>query len=166
MQAEFGVIGGTGLYDPKLLKNIEEVTVETPYGKPSDTINPGRNSGANALRSAKTRQKHTIRPTDINVRANIFALKKLGVKRILHHQPWVPYEKNTTQAKSLSSTNSSIEPQRREQSFYTEGKLPHYPVAEPMCPELRKTIISIAKDMGVKMHENRNIRLHRRTTVF
>ena len=83
MQAEIGVIGGTGLYDPKLLKNTQEITVDTPYGKPSDAITVGELAGGKRRFPSKTRKKHTIRPTDINVRANISALKKLGVKRIL-----------------------------------------------------------------------------------
>ena len=83
MQAEFGVIGGTGLYDPKLLKNVQEVTVDTPYGKPSDAITIGELGGKSVAFLPRHGKKHTIRPTDINVRANIFALKKLGVKRIL-----------------------------------------------------------------------------------
>ena len=89
MQTEIGVIGGTGLYDPKLLKNVQEVTVETPYGKPSDTITVGELGGKRVAFLPRHGKKHTIRPTDINVRANIFALKKLGVKRILRLQPWV-----------------------------------------------------------------------------
>ena len=69
MQAEFGVIGGTGLYDPKLLKNAQEVTMETPYGKTSDTITVGELSGKNVAFLPRHGKKHTIRPTDINVRA-------------------------------------------------------------------------------------------------
>jgi 5'-methylthioadenosine phosphorylase len=83
MQAEFGVIGGTGLYDPKLLKNVQEVNVETPYGKPSDSITVGELGGKCVAFLPRHGKKHTIRPTDINVRANIFALKKLGVKSII-----------------------------------------------------------------------------------
>jgi len=83
MQAEFGIIGGTGLYDPKLLKNVEEVTVDTPYGAPSDSITVGKLGGRNVAFLPRHAKKHTIRPTDINARANIFALKKLGVQRIL-----------------------------------------------------------------------------------
>jgi len=83
MQAEIGIIGGTGLYDPKLLKNIEEVEVNTPYGAPSDSFIIGELSGRRVAFLARHGKKHTIRPTDVNSRANIFAFKKLGVERIL-----------------------------------------------------------------------------------
>jgi 5'-methylthioadenosine phosphorylase len=83
MQAEIGIIGGTGLYDPQLLKNVEEVNMETPYGAPSDSITVGELAGRRVAFLPRHGKKHTIRPTDVNSRANIFALKKLGVTRVL-----------------------------------------------------------------------------------
>jgi 5'-methylthioadenosine phosphorylase len=83
MQAEIGIIGGTGVYDPKLVKNLKEVTIETPYGAPSDSIVVGELEGRGVAFLPRHGKKHTIRPTDVNSRANIFALKKLGVQRIL-----------------------------------------------------------------------------------
>jgi 5'-methylthioadenosine phosphorylase len=60
MQAEFGVIGGTGLYDPKLLKNVQEITVNTPYGKPSDDITIGELGGKSVAFLPRHGKKHTI----------------------------------------------------------------------------------------------------------
>jgi 5'-methylthioadenosine phosphorylase len=155
MQAEIGVIGGTGLYDPKLLTNVQEVSVETPYGKPSDTITVGELGGKTVAFLPRHGKKHTIRPTDINVRANIFALKKLGVKRIFAPST-VGSLREEYQPGEIVFVDQFIDrTTRREQSFYTvtENKVCHISVAEPMCPELRKTIISVAKGMGIKMHE-------------
>ena len=83
MQAEIGIVGGTGLYDPKLLKNAQEIEVKTPYGAPSDAFILGEMSGRCVAFLPRHGRKHTIRPTDVNSRANIFAFKKLGVERIL-----------------------------------------------------------------------------------
>ncbi|MCW3996021.1 MAG: S-methyl-5'-thioadenosine phosphorylase [Candidatus Bathyarchaeota archaeon] len=155
MQAEFGVIGGTGLYDPQLLKNVQEITLETPYGKPSDAITIGELSGKCVAFLPRHGKKHTIRPTDINVRANISALKQLGVKRILAPST-VGSLREEYQPGDIVFVDQFIDrTTRREQSFYTatEGKVCHVSVAEPMCPELRKTIISISKEMKIKMHE-------------
>jgi 5'-methylthioadenosine phosphorylase len=153
MQAEFGVIGGTGLYDHKLLKNVQEVSVETPYGKPSDAITIGELGGKNVAFLPRHGRKHTIRPTDINVRANIFALKRLGVKRILAPST-VGSLREEYQPGEIVFVDQFIDrTTRREQSFYTENKVCHISVAEPMCPDLRKTIISVAKEMDIKMHE-------------
>ena len=155
MQAEIGVIGGTGLYDPNLLKNAQEVTVETPYGKPSDSITVGELSGKNVAFLPRHGKKHTIRPTDINVRANIFALKKLGVKRILAPSTVGSLREEYHPGEIVFCDQFIDRTTRREQSFYTiaEAKVCHISVAEPMCPELRQNLISTAKNMGIEMHE-------------
>jgi 5'-methylthioadenosine phosphorylase len=155
MQAEFGVIGGTGLYDPKLLKNMQEIAVETPYGKPSDTLTVGELAGKTVAFLPRHGKKHTIRPTDINARANIFALKKLGVKRILAPSTVGSLREEYHPGEIVFCDQFIDRTTRREQSFYTmaEGKVCHISVAEPMCPELRKTLIGVAKRLNIKMHE-------------
>jgi 5'-methylthioadenosine phosphorylase len=153
MQAEFGVIGGTGLYDPKLLKNVQEVATETPYGKPSDTITVGELGGKCVAFLPRHGKKHTIRPTDINVRANIFALKRLGVKHILAPSTVGSLREEYHPGEIVFVDQFIDRTTRREQSFYTENKVCHISVAEPMCPELRKTLISVAKNMDIKTHE-------------
>ncbi|MGA3112109.1 MAG: S-methyl-5'-thioadenosine phosphorylase [Candidatus Bathyarchaeia archaeon] len=152
MQAEIGIIGGTGLYDPKLLKNVQDVMVETPYGKPSDSITVGELGGKCVAFLPRHGKKHTIRPTDINVRANIFALKKLGVKRILAPSTVGSLREEYHPGEIVFCDQFIDRTTRREQSFYTQDKVCHISVAEPMCPELRENIIAVAKALGVKMH--------------
>jgi 5'-methylthioadenosine phosphorylase len=153
MQAEFGVIGGTGLYDPNLLKNVEEITVETPYGKPSDSITVGELAGKTVAFLPRHGKKHTIRPTDINVQANIFALKKLGVKRILAPST-VGSLREEYHPGEIAFIDQFIDrTTKREQSFYTKDRVCHISVAEPMCPELRKNLIDVAKGLDIKMHQ-------------
>ena len=152
MQAEIGIIGGTGLYDPKLLKNVQEVVVETPYGKPSDSITVGELGGKCVAFLPRHGKKHTIRPTDINVRANIFALKKLGVKRILAPSTVGSLREEYHPGEIVFCDQFIDRTTRREQSFYTQDRVCHITVAEPMCPELRENIIAVAKTLGVKMH--------------
>jgi len=153
MQAEFGVIGGTGLYDPRLLKNVQEITVETPYGKPSDAITVGELGGRNVAFLPRHGKKHTIRPTNINVRANIFALKKLGVKRILAPSTVGSLKEEYHPGEIVFVDQFIDRTTRREQSFYDQDKVCHISVAEPMCPNLRNTLIAVAKDLGVKNHQ-------------
>jgi 5'-methylthioadenosine phosphorylase len=153
MQAEIGIIGGTGLYDPKLLKNVQELTVDTPYGKPSDSITVGELAGKCVAFLPRHGKKHTIRPTDINVRANISALKKLGVKRILAPSTVGSLKEEYHPGEIVFCDQFIDRTTRREQSFYTENKVCHISVAEPMCPELRQNLIAVAKNMSVKMHE-------------
>ncbi len=155
MQAEFGVIGGSGLYDPKLFKNVKEVTVETPYGKPSDAITVGELNGKTVAFLPRHGKKHTIRPTDVPARANIFALKKLGVKRILATSTVGSLKEEYHPGEIVFVDQFIDRTTRREESFYTvaEGKVCHISVAEPMCPQLRKTLISVAKNLRLHMHE-------------
>ena len=79
MQAEIGIIGGTGLYDPKLLKNIQEVEVNTPYGAPSDSFTIGELAGRQVAFLARHGRKHTIRPTDVNSAAQTCLLSRSWV---------------------------------------------------------------------------------------
>jgi len=152
MQAEIGIVGGTGLYDPKLLKNVEEVTVDTPYGAPSDAITIGELAGRCVAFLPRHAKKHTIGPTDINSRANILALKKLGVQSILAPST-VGSLKEDYKPGDIVFVNQFIDrTTKREQSFYTDKKVCHISVAEPMCPELRQTLIAVAKDRGIRAH--------------
>ena len=153
MQAEIGIVGGTGLYDPKLLKNVQEVTVETPYGKPSDSITVGELGGKCVAFLPRHGKKHTIRPTDIPVRANIYALKKLGVTRIMAPSTVGSLREEYHPGEIVFCDQFIDRTTRREQSFYTQDKVCHISVAEPMCPQLRETVIAVAKKLGVKMHE-------------
>ena len=152
MQAEIGIIGGTGLYDPKLLKNIQEIEVNTPYGSPSDAFTIGELAGRKVAFLARHGRKHTIRPTDVNSRANIFAFKKLGVKQILAVST-VGSLKEEFKPGELAFVDQFIDrTTKREQSFYTQDRVCHISVADPMCPDLRKTLIAVAKAAKIKAH--------------
>jgi 5'-methylthioadenosine phosphorylase len=152
MQAEIGIIGGTGLYDPQLLKNVKKITVDTPYGAPSDAITIGELEGRNVAFLPRHGKKHTIRPTDVNSRANIFALKKLGVTRIFAPSAVGSLKENYKPGDVVFVDQFIDRTTKREQSFYTGNKVCHISVAEPMCPELRQTLIAIAKDAGIRAH--------------
>jgi 5'-methylthioadenosine phosphorylase len=153
MQAEIGIIGGTGLYDPELLKNVEEVKVDTPYGDPSDSITIGDLAGRCVAFLPRHGKKHTIRPTDVNSRANIFALKKLGVTRILAPSAVGSLKEDYKPGDIVFVDQFIDRTTKREQSFYTGAKVCHISVAEPMCPELRRTLIATAKNMGIRAHD-------------
>ncbi|MGQ9788806.1 MAG: S-methyl-5'-thioadenosine phosphorylase [Candidatus Hadarchaeaceae archaeon] len=152
MRAEIGILGGTGLYDPKLFKQLEEIEVESPYGRPSDTITLGELNGRKVAFLPRHGKRHTIRPTDINYRANIFAMKQLGVTRILAPSA-VGSLKEEYRPGDIVFVDQFIDrTTRREESFYTEDRVCHISVAEPMCPELRKTMIEAAKRIGIEAH--------------
>lgn len=154
MQAEIGIIGGTGLYDPKLLRNAKEITVDTPYGAPSDSITIGELGDRDVAFVPRHGKRHTIRPTDVNSRANIFALKKIGVQRILAPSTVGSLREEYKPGDIVFIDQFIDRTTRREQSFYTEKRVCHISVAEPMCPELRQTLIAVAKSVGISFHDS------------
>jgi 5'-methylthioadenosine phosphorylase len=154
MQAEIGIIGGTGIYDPKLLSSVQETAIGTPYGPPSDSIAVGELGGRQVAFLPRHSKKHTIRPTDVNSRANIFALKKLGVQRILAPATVGSLKEEFKPGDVVFIDQFIDRTTRREQSFYTEGKVCHISVAEPMCPELRQILIETAGDIGLRAHSS------------
>ena len=153
MQAEIGIIGGTGLYDPRLLKNSKDVKVKTLFGKPSDVITIGELEGKLLAFLPRHGRKHTIRPTDVNSRANIAAMKQLGVKSILASST-VGSLKEEYKPGDIVFVDQFIDrTTRREQSFFTEGKVCHISVAEPMCPHLRRILTKVAIKEKVRFHD-------------
>ena len=153
MQAEIGIIGGTGLYDPELLKKGGEITVDTPYGAPSDAITIGELAGRRVAFLPRHGKKHTKRPTDVNSRANIFALKKLGVQRILAPSAVGSLKEDYKPGDVVFVDQFIDRTTKREQSFYTDNKVCHISVAEPMCLEMRQMLVAIAKDIGIRAHD-------------
>jgi 5'-methylthioadenosine phosphorylase len=152
MRPEIGIIGGTGFYDPKLLSKVKEMRVRTPYGQPSDSIAVGELGGRHVAFLPRHSKKHTIRPTDVNSRANIFALKRLGVQRILAPSTVGSLREEFKPGDVVFIDQFIDRTTRREQSFYTGKRVCHISVAEPMCPELNSTLTRAAGDVGVNTH--------------
>ena len=153
MQAEIGIIGGTGVYDPTLLKNVKEIKLRTPYGSPSDAISIGELKGRKIAFIPRHGKKHTIRPTDINSRANIHALKKLGVQRILAPSAVGSLKEEYMPGDTVIVDQFIDKTTKREQSFYTGKQVCHISVADPMCPQLRDMFIRTAEDMKIRYHK-------------
>jgi 5'-methylthioadenosine phosphorylase len=153
MRAEIGIIGGTGVYDPQFIENSEEINMHTPYGAPSDCVTIGELKGRNVAFIPRHSKKHTIRPTDVNSRANIYALKELGVQRILAPTTVGSLKEEYKPGDVVFVDQFIDRTTRREQSFYTGSKVCHISVAEPMCPELRKVLMDVADESNIRHHK-------------
>jgi 5'-methylthioadenosine phosphorylase len=148
-----GVIGGSGLYHMKELKILEKVAVETPFGAPSDEVVMGELMGVRLAFLPRHGTGHFIPPSEINFRANIFAMKKLGVKRILSVSA-VGSMKEELQPGHFSIPDQFIDrTTRRISTFFTTGMVGHVSLADPVCPDLSQTLIQSAKTAGTKVHE-------------
>ena len=153
-QAEIAIIGGTGMYDAKMLKNVTEVTIDTKYGKPSDTITIGEFMGRKTAFLPRHGRNHSIAPHMINYRANIDALKQLNVKRIIAPSAVGSLQDNIVPEDFALPLQFIDFTKTRQGSFIAEGKIIHISVADPFCPEMQQCTIDAASKMAIKMHKD------------
>ena len=151
-RAEVGIFGGSGFYS--FLDDVQEVLVDTPYGSPSAPVSVGTISGHSVAFLPRHGLKHQFPPHKINYRANVWALKELGVTRIIGPC-------------AAGSLKAEVKPGefvvcdqlvdhtmgRREDTFYEGPVTTHISYADPYCPELRELAISTAKETGISVHE-------------
>ena len=152
--AEIGIFGGTGIYDSGLLNDSKEITIDTPYGKTSDSITVGEFNGRKVAFMPRHGKKHTIPPHLINFRANIWAFKELGVKRIIAPSA-VGSLKEEFEPGHFALPSQFIDfTKSRKGTFSEDGRVIHISVADPFCPELQNIILDVTKKQGMQIHEN------------
>lgn len=151
---ELCVLGGSGFYDMPGLEDVEEVALDTPFGAPSDTIRIGYLGGVRVAFLARHGRRHTLLPSEIPQRANFWAFKQLGVKRVLgvsavgslreDYRPGEQVVPDQLVDRTLGS---------RPSTFFGEGIVAHVAMADPFCPSLRAAAISAASEAGAKAHD-------------
>jgi len=153
-KAEIGIFGGTGIYDSGLLEDAKEITLDTPYGKTSDSITVGTFQGRNIVFLPRHGKKHSIPPHMINFRANIWAFKELGVKRIIAPSA-VGSLKEEIKPSHFALPSQFLDfTKSREGSFSKDGKVIHISVANPFCPELQNVVVKTATEQNVTIHKD------------
>ncbi len=149
MQAQIGVIGGSGLYSMPGFEAQQELRIETPWGDPSDAYIVGKLAGRDVAFLARHGRGHRLMPSELNFRANIWGMKKLGVERII----------------SLSAVGSLKEEHRpldfvipdqffdrtrgRASTFFGDGLVAHISFAHPVCPQLSDLLVQACRTSGV-----------------
>ena len=152
--AEIGIFGGTGIYDSGLLKDSKEISVDTPYGKTSDSITVGEFNGRKIAFMPRHGKKHTIPPHLINFRANIWAFKDLGVKRIIAPSA-VGSLKEEFEPGHFALPSQFIDfTKSRKGTFSDDGRVIHISVADPFCPELQQIILDVTREQEIKIHND------------
>ena len=151
-QAKVGVIGGTGLYDVEGLVDVEEVRLDTPFGKPSDGIITGKLEGVGVAYLPRHGRGHTIMPTEVPSRANIYALKLLGVGHIIAINSVGSLKQQIKQGDLVIPDQLIDRTKSRVNTFFGEGIVAHIQFAEPFCPELRKLLYDTATEAGADVH--------------
>ena len=152
--AEIGIFGGTGIYDSGLLNDSKEITIDTPYGKTSDSITIGEFNGRKIAFMPRHGKKHTNPPHLINFRANIRAFKELGVKRIIAPSA-VGSLKEEFQPGHFALPSQFIDlTKSRKGTFSENGKVIHISVADPFCPELQNIVLNVVKNQEIQIHKD------------
>ncbi len=150
-----GIIGGSGVYDLPGLEIIEERAFDTPFGVPSAPLLRGNYDGKEVVFLARHGQSHEYLPHEVNYRANIWALKKIGVSRVIG-------------ISAVGSLRQELKPGdlcipdqyfdfvkgQREKSFFGGGLVAHVSTAEPTCPRLTKALNDAGKKTGIQVHTN------------
>ncbi|HZS45867.1 MAG TPA: S-methyl-5'-thioadenosine phosphorylase [Blastocatellia bacterium] len=150
VKATIGVIGGSGLYAMADLKDVEEVSVDTPFGKPSDSFIIGTLDGVRVAFLPRHGRGHRLLPTELPFRANIYGMKQLGVERILS-------------ASAVGSLNENHKPlditipdqfidrtrgRQKESTFFGDGLVAHIAFANPVCHELGDALEEAGKSLN------------------
>jgi 5'-methylthioadenosine phosphorylase len=151
-QARIGVIGGSGLYEIAGMTDVKEIEVVTPFGKPSDTITVGNLEGAGVAFLPRHGKGHRIMPTDLPSRANIYALKSLGVEHIIAINSAGSFKKEVKPGSLLIPDQLIDRTRGRASTFFGDGIVAHIGFAEPFCPNLSKVLYQCAKKAGAEVH--------------
>lgn len=152
-KVRIGVIGGSGVYQMEALTDIEEVRVSTPFGDPSDAITVGTLAGQRIAFLPRHGVGHRIMPTEVNSRANIYALKSLGVERIISVTACGSMkEEYAPRHIVIPDQIFDNTKERRNYTFFGNGLVVHIGLAEPFCPELSRLVYETLKRTGATVH--------------
>jgi len=151
-EPKVGIIGGTGLYDMEGMTEVKEVLVKTPFGEPSDAILLGTLEGVGLAFLPRHGKGHHISPTEVPARANIYALKSLGVERIISVNA-VGSLKEEIRVLDLVIPDQLIDRTKtRISTFFGSGLVGHIAFAEPFCPILSQLLFELAQETGIRAH--------------
>lgn len=153
MAVKIGIIGGSGFYDMEGVKGVRKVKVTTPFGKPSDDFVTGTLEGKAVVFLARHGKGHSILPSEINYRANIYGMKKLGVDKIISISACGSLRKEmkpldiVVPDQYVDRTN-----QARCMTFFGDGIAAHVAFAEPVCGALSKELYEAGRLLNIPMH--------------
>lgn len=152
MAPRIGIIGGTGVYDPKLFDLKERVSASTPYGPPSDPIHVGVMGDVEVAFLSRHGSGHTLPPHRVNYRANIWALKQLGVERIISPCAVGSLQENYRPGELVIVDQFIDMTKCRDYTFFDGAKTVHVSLADPFCTEMGSLFAREAKRLGIAHH--------------
>jgi 5'-methylthioadenosine phosphorylase len=151
-RAEIGIIGGSGLYEMEGFSEVREVAVETPFGAPSDHLVVGELEGQRVAFLPRHGRGHRILPNELNFRANIFALKKIGVERVLSVSAVGSLKEQYAPLHMLVPDQFVDRTTQRASTFFGRGLVAHVAFAHPFCVTLSKVLSDACRDANATCH--------------
>lgn len=151
-KASIAFIGGSGLYDIEGAKLIEQLDIETPWGKPSDKIDIVEIEGTKVAFLPRHGKGHVYPPHQLNFRANIAALKMIGVEQIIAFSAVGSLKEEIPPMDFVLPDQIIDRTKGRNGTFFENGIVGHVGFADPFCGRLHDIILPVAKDLGLKMH--------------
>jgi 5'-methylthioadenosine phosphorylase len=151
-RADIGIIGGSGLYEMEGLQQRRELRVSTPFGKPSDALMLGTIDGTRVAFVSRHGRGHKIGPSEINYRANIYALKSVGVTRVISVSA-VGSMKERLRPGDVVVPNQFIDlTKHRIGTFFDQGIVAHVAFSDPVCPRLAAGLLKAGQEAGGTVH--------------
>ncbi len=151
---KIGIIGGSGLDDKLNMTDVKRVKLHTPYGATSDVVVTGRINGIEAAVIARHGADHRIMPSFVNYRANIWALREMGVTSVVATTACGSLREEIKPGHLVFIDQFIDRTTKRAQTFYEGTQVCHIPMAVPFCPELRKLLSSTAQDLKIPHHDS------------
>jgi 5'-methylthioadenosine phosphorylase len=151
-KADIGIIGGTGVYDPEIIEDARDVKVYTPYGAPSSFVTLGNYKGRTVAFIPRHGSGHQIPPHKINYRANVWAMKELGVKRIVASSACGSLRDDYRPGDFVITDQLIDRTRKRLDTFYEGGVVGHVSSADPICPQLHGLFVEQAEGYGYPFH--------------
>jgi 5'-methylthioadenosine phosphorylase len=151
-QASIGIIGGSGLYAMQGLTDSKEIRIRTPFGDPSEAVVTGLLEGKRVAFLARHGRGHRILPTEINFRANIYALKLLGVDRVISVSAVGSLKEELAPGEFLVADQFVDRTKNRISTFFGGGLVAHVTFDKPTCPQVSRVLADASVHCGVKAH--------------
>jgi 5'-methylthioadenosine phosphorylase len=158
-QAKIGIIGGSGLYQMEGLADVEEISIDTPFGRPSDNILTGRLEGERVAFLARHGRGHKLMPTELPFRANIYAMKMLGVERIISASAVGSLQQQYAPTDIVIPDQFFDRTRGRQSTFFGDGIVAHITFSHPVCAVMCETIALAGEALGT-------VRIHRGGTYL
>jgi len=149
----FAVIGGSGLYNMPGLEDTEERIISTPFGEPSAPVVTGTLEGMRVAFLARHGIGHHLNPSEVNYRANIYALKVLGVEKVVSVSACGSLREDYAPGDIVIPDQLFDMTKDRKRSFFEDGLVAHVSVADPFCPELSDQILASVQQTGATVHK-------------